>query len=102
MTGFVQVIELRTSRIEEIQAMLDKRRAAMQAEGADTAPLRAVLTADRDREGYYLTILEFESYERAMENSRRPDTGEFAARMAELCDEPPRFLNLDVLASWTA
>jgi len=31
-----------------------------------------------------------------MENSNRPETGEFAAQMAKLCDGPPKFYNLDV------
>jgi hypothetical protein len=44
-------------------------------------------------------MVEFESYDAAMENSNRPDTGEYAARMAELCDGPPTFYNLDVVQS---
>jgi hypothetical protein len=35
-----------------------------------------------------------------MENSKRPETGEFAARLAKLCDAPPTFLNLDVHETW--
>jgi inactivated superfamily I helicase len=31
-----------------------------------------------------------------MENSGRPETAEFAAKMAELCDGPVIFHNLDV------
>jgi hypothetical protein len=31
-----------------------------------------------------------------MENSRRPDTSEFAEQLANLCDGPPTFRNLDV------
>jgi hypothetical protein len=31
-----------------------------------------------------------------MTNSDLPETGEFAARMAQLCDGPPTFRNLDV------
>ena len=32
-----------------------------------------------------------------MENSNRPETGEFAAFLAKLCDGPLTFRNLDVL-----
>jgi hypothetical protein len=32
-----------------------------------------------------------------MENSGRPETSEFAAKMAELCDGPVIFHNLDVM-----
>ena len=35
-------------------------------------------------------------YEAAMENSNRPETAEFAAQLAQLCDGPPTFRNLDV------
>ena len=56
--------------------------------------------ADRDRPNYYLNIVEFDSQEAAMENSRRPEVGEFAARMANLCDSPPKFYNLDVIEVW--
>jgi len=31
-----------------------------------------------------------------MANSNLPETGEFAERLAELCDGPPAFRNLDV------
>ena len=43
-----------------------------------------------------VTIVEFDSYESAMENSRLPETGEFAQKLGALCDSPPTFRNLDV------
>ena len=58
-----------------------------------------MIAADRDRPGYYLNLVEFDSYESAMENSNRPETAEFSAKMAELCDGPPRFYNLDVVTT---
>ncbi|WP_456843753.1 putative quinol monooxygenase [Cellulomonas sp. P5_C6] len=99
MTQFVQIIDFRTSRIDEVQALGDAYRAARAAEGG-TAVVRAVVTADRDDPGRYLNIIEFDSYEAAMENSARPDTDAFAAQMAALCDGPPTFLNLDVRFTW--
>ena len=45
-------------------------------------------------------MIEFDSYEAAMENSNRPEVGEYAARLAKLCDAPPRFYNLDVRETW--
>ena len=79
MTRFVQIIEFRTSRIEEIEALGRPSRTEER-----TAPTfrRIQATADRDNPGTYLTIVEFESYESAMENSNRPETSEFAAKMA--------------------
>ena len=97
MTGFVQIVEFKTSRIEEVQALIDERRAQLEA-GSTVQRLTA--TADRDRPGYYLTIIEFDSYQAAMENSNLPETTEFAARMAALCDGPPTFANLDVMYRW--
>jgi hypothetical protein len=97
MAGFIQIIEYQTSRIDEVQALINERRSQM---AGDTTVRRGTMTADRDRPGYYLTIIEFDSYESAMENSNRPDTGEMAAKMAKLCDGPPTFYNLDVWEAW--
>lgn len=94
MARFVQIIEFKTSRIEEIEELGRPSR----TEGS-TPPtfIRILATADRERPGTYLTIVEFESYESAMENSNRPETSDFAAKMAALCDGPPVFRNLDVM-----
>jgi hypothetical protein len=97
MTGFVQIIELKTSRIDEIRDLV----AQMRSEGTVGTALRGTVTEDRDRLGYYLNIVEFKSYESAMENSARPEVSEFAAKLAALCDEPPRFYNLDVVETWS-
>ena len=42
-------------------------------------------------------MVEFSSYEVGMENSSRPETGEFAEFLANLSDGPLKFRNLDVL-----
>jgi hypothetical protein len=95
MAGFVQIIEFKTARIEDVEALLDKFRTENRARD-DMLVRRGLTTADRDRPGYYLNLIEFDSYESAMENSNRPETAEFAAKMGELCDGPPKFYNLDV------
>jgi hypothetical protein len=100
MAGFVQIIEFKTSRPEEVQALGEELRQERATSGEGTPPGRVTLTADRDRPGYYLNVVEFESYEAAMENSNRPETSAFAARMAELCDGPPKFYNLDIVQTW--
>lgn len=92
MAGFVQIIEMKTSRIDEIDALVDE----MRSQGGPMPMVRAIMTADRDRPDHYLSILEFGSYAEAMENSNRPETTELSMRLAALCDEPPRFYNLDV------
>jgi hypothetical protein len=93
MARFVQIIEFQTSRIQEIEEL---ERPSRTEGSAAPAFRRIVATADRERPGTYLTIVEFDSYESAMENSARPETSDFAAKMAALCDGPPVFRNLDV------
>ena len=93
MPGFVQIMEIKTSRIDELEALVKK----MQEERGDSLlSTRAVLTADRDRPGYYVNIIEFDSYEEAMKNSNDPATSEFAKEMGALLEGPPKFYNLDV------
>ena len=90
---FIQIIEFTTSRADELDAMLDEWLA--KTEGKRTAT-RGVEARDRDRPNTYVQIVEFPSYEDAMANSELPETAEVAARLAELCDGPPTFRNLDV------
>ena len=92
MTGFVQVIEWKTSRIDEVEKLNEEWRERFPEMG----PTRILVGADRDNSGSYLTVVEFGSYEEAMQNSADPATSEFAERMAALCDGPPTFHNLDV------
>jgi hypothetical protein len=95
--SFIQVIEFTTSRADEFNALLDEW--LERTEGKRTAT-RGVQTRDRDRANTYVQIVEFPSYEEAMTNSELPETGEIAARLAELCDDPPTFRNLDVISDW--
>ena len=98
MVGFVQVIQFSTTRFDEVEKLYDE----MQAQREAGTARRGTMTADRDHPNQYVSVVEFDSYESAMENSRRPETSEFASRMAELCDGPPTFFNLDVLRTWSA
>src|SRR4249920_1552204 len=91
---FAQIIEFTTARIDEFNAGLDEW---MATSDGHRIPHRAVLRRDRDAQDRYLLMVEFASYEVGMENSSRPETGEFAAFLAKLCDGPLKFRNLDVL-----
>jgi hypothetical protein len=91
---FVQMIEFKTGDLDAYNAAMDDWLA--KTAGVRTST-RAMQTQDRDSAGTYLNIVEFPSYEAAMENSNRPETAEFAAKLAKLCDGPPSFRNLDVL-----
>jgi hypothetical protein len=92
--AFIQLIEFQTSRIDELNAALD---AWLEKTAGKRAATRGTETKDRDRENSYVQIVEFPSYEEAMANSNLPETGEFAAQLASLCDAPPTFRNLDVI-----
>ena len=91
--AFIQIIEVTTTRPQEIQELVQEWSA--RTEGRRTA-YRATFTADRDRPGTYVQIVEFPSYQEAMANSGLPETGEFAEKLAKLCDGQPAFRNLDV------
>ncbi|MEU4192503.1 hypothetical protein AB0E69_11415 [Kribbella sp. NPDC026611] len=97
MAGFVQIIEYRTSKPDEIEALMTEFSAKRGADAEGAAPARGILCADRDESGRYFAIVEFNSYEEAMENSQRADTTEFSERMMELCDGPGKFYNLDLV-----
>ena len=91
---FVQIIEFKTSKYDEINQVMDEWLAA--TEGVRT-PTQEITGKDRDQADTYLQIVEFPSYEEAMKNSERPETSAFAERMTELCDGPAIFRNLDVV-----
>ena len=94
MAGFVQIIEYTTSRFDEIKELAEKLRA--DGQGGPAGAISVTITQDRDRPNHYITVAEFESYEKAMENSNHPSTQAFAEAMAKLVDGPPTFYNLDV------
>ena len=92
--AFVQIIEFRSTRLPEIEGVMDSWLAA--TEGRRKAQ-RALLTKDRDRADTYIQVVEFPSYEDAMANSNLPETSAFAEQLAKLCDGPPTFRNGDVV-----
>ena len=91
---FAQIIEFKTSRIDDFHANLD---AWMTATEGHRIPHRAVLGRDRDAGDRYLLMVEFADYGSGRENSNRPETSEFAAGLAEISEEPLAFRSLDVL-----
>lgn len=92
MAGFVQIIEFKTSRFDEIQQLA----ADYDLDSDANKARRVTIVEDRDRPGTYYNIVEFDSYESAMENSNRPEVGQFAEQMQKICDGPPKFYNLDI------
>lgn len=90
---FIQIIELVTERPDDIEAITDKWKTA--TEGRRKAS-RAILAADRDQPDVFLQIVEFPSYDEAMENSRLSETAEFAEQINRLGHRGPSFRNLEV------
>ena len=74
MAGFVQIIEMQTSRIDEVMALTDELRSRA-SEGATVR--RGTYTRDRDRAGYYMAILEFDSYAQRYDSSGERVGSEF-------------------------
>ena len=91
--GFVQIIEFKTSRIDEVRKAGEEFEAA--TAGKRTAT-RRTLCEDRDRPGTYMMMVEFPSYEDAMKNSALPETNKVAEKIGALADDQ-KFLNLDVI-----
>jgi hypothetical protein len=56
-----------------------------------------MILKDRNQPGRYLAVIEFNSYEEAMQNSADPETTKFAEQMAGLCTRPPVFTDCDVI-----
>jgi quinol monooxygenase YgiN len=93
VAGFIQLIEFEAPDIQAVQAML--QRFTDEHPGVFTSTA-STTTEDRDRPGTYVSIVEFPSYEKAMEQSNSPALSEFVSQLAQLMSGPPRFRNLDV------
>jgi len=92
---FVQIIEYKTTRPDEVQKLNDEWLA--KTEGKRSAG-HSTATKDRDNPDTYLEIVEFPSYEEAMRNNDLPETQEFAQKMMAVCDGAAIFRNLDVVS----
>lgn len=92
--AFVQIIEFSTTDLEGVRAVSAEWERA--TEGKRTAR-RMMLAEDRDNPGRYATIVFFDSYESAMQNSGLPETQAASEQYMALADGPPIFHNLDVL-----
>ncbi len=93
MSAFVQMVEMSTSRMEEMQKFHEEWR----EQNPDRLLDWSIVAEDRDNPGKFVAIVHFESYDVAMKNSEDPRTSEYAAKMEELSDGPPTFRNLDVV-----
>jgi hypothetical protein len=91
---FIQIIECRTSKLDELTALEDEWRKA--TEGKRTLR-RSIITRDRNDPERHLILAFFDSYDSAMENSNLPETAEFGHKQNALLDAPMAFTDLDVV-----
>lgn len=91
---FVQLIDCKTSRFDEMNRLLDSW--VEQTKGKRTAT-HNIIGKDRSDDAHFIEIVEFPSYEDAMRNSNLPETGQIFQDMVALCDEMPTFTDLDVV-----
>lgn len=94
MAGFVQIVQWKTSRIDEVEKLSEEYRSGRDERGG--GPTRVLILADKDEPNTYYTVAEFASADEAAANNARPETSAFAAKMMELCDAPPTFHNTEV------
>ena len=91
---FVQIIDCKTSRIDDMNRLMDLW--VEQTKGKRTAT-HSLIGKDRSDTSHFVEIVEFPSYDVAMRNSQLPETDRIFREMVALCDEMPTFTDLDVV-----
>ncbi|MGW0395904.1 ester cyclase [Streptomyces sp. NPDC003042] len=91
---FVQIIDYRTRRQDDLNQLLD--RYVSQSQGKRTVT-HSIVGKDREAEDHYVELVEFPSHEEAMKNSHLPETDRMFQEMVSLCEGMPTFTNLDVV-----
>ncbi len=92
---FIQVIQSKSTRRDEVRALIEEWR-QQSNEGTGFLGGTYGFTDDDD----FIGVVRFESKEKAMVNSDRPETDAMAKRMAELMDGPPTFHDCDDVTVW--
>ncbi len=90
---FIQLIDSHTDKFDEMRELA----AQYDESGPRGTVRRSIVTRDHHDERHIVVAVFFDSYESAMENSNRPETGAFAEKMAAIVDGPPTFHDLDVV-----
>ncbi len=87
---FIQVIQSKTSRRQEVRALMDEWADTMEEPNGWLGG-----TYGFTDDGDFLAVVRFENRQLAMANSDDPRTSAFAERMAGLMDGPPDFQDCD-------
>ena len=88
---FIQIIQAKCTRQDEARALGDRWVEEMGPHAIGWLGGTYGFTDD----DMFVAIVRFESREKAMENSARPETDAFAKKMGELMDGPPSFFDSD-------
>ncbi|WP_328907515.1 ester cyclase [Streptomyces sp. NBC_00234] len=91
---FVQVIDCKTSKTDELNRLMDAWVDATQGKRTAT---HSIVGQDRADATHVVEIVEFPSYEEAQKNSHLPETDRIFREMVALCDGEPSFTDLDVM-----
>ncbi|QNE77231.1 ester cyclase [Streptomyces finlayi] len=91
---FMQVIDCKTSRADELNSLMDSWIDATQGKRTAT---HSIVGRDRADATHVVEIVEFPSYEEAQKNSHLPETDRIFQEMVALCDGEPSFTDLDVV-----
>ncbi|MGW6913328.1 ester cyclase [Kitasatospora sp. NPDC054939] len=91
---FVQLIDCKTSRVDELNSLMD---AWVEATRGKRTATHSIMGRDRADSTHVVEIVEFPSYEEAMKNSNLPETDRIFREMVALCDAEPSFTDLDVM-----
>jgi hypothetical protein len=92
---FIQVIQGKSSRRDEVRELMEEW-GNMTDAGSGFLGATYGFTDDDE----FIGVVRFESKEKAMANSERPETDAMAKRLAELLDGPPEFHDCDDISVW--
>jgi hypothetical protein len=93
--AFVQIIEFQTADLASVRKLNEEWEHATR--GKRTAR-RQIVTRDRNDPNRCLTMVFFDSYESAMQNSSLPETQAVAGKYRALASGQPVFHDLDIIA----
>jgi hypothetical protein len=93
---FIQVIQGKTSRPEDVRALAD----SWKTEGSAGAVGWLGGTYGVTDDGDFLGVIRFTSRDEAMQNSARPETGAFAEKMGQVLDGAVEFHDCDDVTTW--
>jgi hypothetical protein len=91
---FMQIIEYRTSKYEEVTKLVD---AWLEQTEGKRAAAQGTTGRNREEPDKYVDVIIFPSYEEAMRNNELPETAAMAEKMMALCEGGVTFHNLDVV-----